>query len=118
MRRASSKPIRVLVADPHPATRVGIRRALAIDGMAVCAEVDAADAAIDAAVGERPDLCLVAVRIAGGGVAATAAITDRLPATAVVMLAARLDERELLDSLRAGADGYLLKGTDPARLPQ
>jgi DNA-binding NarL/FixJ family response regulator len=33
------------------------------------------------------------------------------------MLAARLDERELLDSLRAGANGYLLKDTDPARLP-
>lgn len=106
------------MADPHPATRAGIRRALAMDGMVVCAEVDAADAAIDAALRERPDICLVDVRIAGGGVAAAAAIRGRLPSTAVVMLAARLDEDELLESLRAGADGYLLKDVDPARLPQ
>ena len=118
MRRAKSKPIRVLVADPHPAARAGIRRALAIDRFVVSAEVGAADAAIDAALRERPDLCLVDVQIAGGGVAAAAAIRDRLPSTTVVMLAARLDEHELLDSLRAGADGYLLKDTDPARLPQ
>src|SRR5918911_694114 len=118
MQRASSKPIRVLVADPHPATRAGIRRALATDRFVVCAEVGSADAAIGAALRERPDLCLVDVRIAGGGVATAAAIADRLPSTAVVMLAARLDERELLDSLRAGADGYLLKDIDPARLAQ
>ena len=118
MQRASSKPIRVLVADPHPATRAGIRRALAMDGVVVCAEVDAADAAIDAALRERPDLCLVDVRLAGGGVAAAASIADRLPSTAVVMLAARLDEHELLESLRAGADGYLLKDIDPGRLSE
>src|SRR5918912_3747690 len=117
MQRKSSKRVRVLVADPHPATRAGIRSALALDRFAVCAEVEAADAAIDAALRERPDLCLVDVRIAGGGVASAAAIRDRLPSTMVLMLAARLDERELLDSLRAGANGYLLKDTDPARLP-
>ena len=110
-------PTRVLIADAHPATRAGIRGALAVDGFVVCAEVGEADVAIATAVRERPDLCLVDVAIPGGGVMAAAAIREQLPTTAVVMLAARLDEEELLESLRAGADGYLLKDSDPARLP-
>lgn len=111
-------PARVLIADPHPATRACIRSALAVDGFVVCAEVGQADAAVAAALSDRPDLSLVDVGIPGGGVTTAAAIKERLPAMAVVMLAARLDEDELLDSLRAGADGYLLKDTDPAHLPR
>lgn len=115
-RRAN--PLRVLVADPHPATRAGIRHALTADGFAVCTEAAEAADVVPVASRDRVDLCLLDVRLPGGGIAAAAAMREQLPSVAVVMLAARLDEDELLDALRAGANGYLLKDTDPARLPQ
>jgi len=111
------KPIRVLIADDHPATRAGIRGVLDSDAFSLCAEVEDADSAVAAARRELPDLCLIAVGIGGGGIAAVGAIREHVPAATIVMLAARLNEDELFEALRAGADGYLLKDTDPARLP-
>jgi DNA-binding NarL/FixJ family response regulator len=84
----------------------------------VCAEAGDAEQAIQAALRESPDLCLLDVRMpAGGGIRAAAEISERLPSTAIVMLTVSLEESDLFDSLRAGADGYLLKDTDPDRLP-
>lgn len=53
----------------------------------------------------------------GGGISAAAEITACLPSTAVVMLTISQHDDDLFDALKAGALGYLLKGTDPARLP-
>ena len=113
-----STRVRLLLADDHHPTRAGIRRALEADGFAVCAEAADAEEAVEAAVRERPDLCVLDVRMpAGGGIRAAAEISELLPSTAIVMLTVSLDESDLFDALRAGADGYLLKDTDPARLP-
>lgn len=113
-----TEPVRLLLADDHPPTRTGIRRALEADGFTVCAEVEDAESAVEAAVRERPDLCVLDVRMpGGGGIRAAAEISELLPSTAIVMLTVSLDESDLFDALRAGADGYLLKDTDPARLP-
>lgn len=109
---------RILLADDHPATRTGIRVALEENGFEVCAEAGDAEAAIQAALREEPDLCLLDVRMpAGGGIRAAAEISERVPSTAIVMLTVSMEESDLFDSLRAGADGYLLKDTDPDRLP-
>ncbi len=107
---------RVLIADEHAATRAGIRTVLEDEGFDICGEVTDAQAAIETAVRERPDIALLDVDIPGGGIAAAAAITTRVPETAVVMLTASTTDADLFDALRAGAAGYLLKGTDPARL--
>ena len=111
-------PARILLADDHPATRTGIRVALEENGFDVCAEAGDAEEAIQAALREEPDLCLLDVRMpAGGGIRAAAEISERVPSTAIVMLTVSTEESDLFDSLRAGADGYLLKDTDPDRLP-
>jgi DNA-binding NarL/FixJ family response regulator len=108
----------VLLADDHPATRTGIRVALEEGGFDVCAEVGDAEEAIEGALREQPDLCLLDVRMPrGGGIRAAAEISERVPSAAIVMLTVSLEECDLFDSLRAGADGYLLKDTDPQRLP-
>jgi len=108
----------VLLADDHPATRTGIRVALEQGGFEVCAEVGDAEEAVRAAVREKPDLCLLDVRMPhGGGIRAAAEISEHVPSAAIVMLTVSRDESDLFDSLRAGADGYLLKDTDPDRLP-
>src|SRR5688572_16599917 len=110
--------IRVLIADEDAPTRAEMREALEQDErFTVVAEATDGAAAVQAALRERPDLCLVDSRVLGSGIAATREITARLPETKVVMITASLDEDELFSALRAGAIGYLHKDIDPARLP-
>lgn len=113
-----STPVRVLLADDHVPTRHDIRRALESDSrFVVCAEAGDAPAAIEAAVRETPDICVLDVRMPGSGVAAAWEISSRLPQTKIVMLTVSSDDTDLFASLRAGASGYLLKDMDPAQLP-
>ncbi len=110
--------IRVLLADDHPATRSRIRAAVERDArFTVVAEVGDSPAAVAAALRERPDICLLDIRMSGSGIAATREITARLPGAKVVIITASLDDDDLFNALRAGAAGYLLKGMDPVRLP-
>jgi DNA-binding NarL/FixJ family response regulator len=110
-------PVRVLVADDHAPTRSGVRQVLERDGFAVCAEVASGTAAVEAALAEEPDVCLLDIRMPGGGIAAASAIAQALPDTAIVMLTVSRDDADLFDALRAGACGYLLKDVDRAELP-
>ena len=113
-----STPIRVLIADDHAPTRADMREAVEQDDrFVVCAEVADAAAAVDAALREHPDLCLLDIRMPGSGISATREITTRLPDTKVVLITVSLDDEDLLNALRAGAVGYLLKDIDPKRLP-
>ena len=110
-------PLRVLVADDHPPTRARVRAALEGHGFAVCAEAADASTALAAATREHPHVCLLDIHMPGGGIHAAADITAALPDTAVVMFTVSRSDADLFDALRAGASGYLLKDTDPARLP-
>jgi two-component system nitrate/nitrite response regulator NarL len=111
--------IRVVIADDHAPTREDVRMALEEDPrFEVVAESPDAFGAIEAAVRERPDVCLLDVNMPGGGVAATWEISARLPETKIVMLTISRDDRNLFGALQAGAAGYLLKDTDHDRLPQ
>ena len=114
----SAERIRVVIADDHAPTRADIRATLESDPrFAVCGEAADAAAAVEVAIGERPDVCVLDVNMPGGGVAAAWEISSRLPQTKVVMLTVSSESRDLFASLRAGASGYLLKEMDPERLP-
>lgn len=114
----TEKQIRVLLADDHVPTREDIRVALEADPrFVVCAEAGDAAAAVEAAVHEDPDICLLDIQMPGGGLAATWEIAARLPETKIVMLTASDQESDLLAALRAGAASYLVKTIDPRRLP-
>jgi DNA-binding NarL/FixJ family response regulator len=106
----------LLIADDHAPTRAGVRAALGDDGFEVVGETDCADTAVDLALHERPDVCLLDIHMPGSGITAAARITEQLPGTAVVMLTVSRDDDDLFASLRAGATGYLLKDMDPGRL--
>jgi DNA-binding NarL/FixJ family response regulator len=108
--------VSILVADDHPSTRAGVRVALEGQGFEVCAECADAASAVESAERHRPDLCLLDIGMPGNGIEAAARITSRLPDTAVVMLTVSRDDDDLFEALRAGASGYLLKDTNPARL--
>jgi two-component system, NarL family, nitrate/nitrite response regulator NarL len=107
---------RVVIADGNAPTRTGVRLALEQDGFIVCAEEDTAEQAIAAALADHPDVCILDIDMPGGGVDAAQAICSCLPHTHVVMLGESDDDEAFFAALEAGADGYLEKDIDPARL--
>ena len=110
---ASASPIRVLIADDEPALRDAIASLLAHeDGLVLVGEAGDADQAIELAVARRPDVALVDVSMpAGGGPRAAREIIRVSPDTRVIALSAFEDRPTVLEMLRAGAVGYLVKGT-------
>jgi DNA-binding NarL/FixJ family response regulator len=111
-----SRPPTILIADAHAPARAGVRQAL--EGrFTVVGEATDAEAALALAQRVRPDICLMEVRLPGGGVRAARRLTAMLPDTAVVMLTGSTSEDDFFDALHAGVAGYLLKDLDPSRLP-
>jgi DNA-binding NarL/FixJ family response regulator len=107
---------RILVADPQPLTRLGIRRALEEHGFEVCADVADAQAAVEVAQREQPDVCLIDLGADGDAVSAIESLATDLPDSRVLVLAASCDDFSLLDGLCAGASGYVAKDAEPEQL--
>jgi DNA-binding NarL/FixJ family response regulator len=116
---AASAPaeLRVMVADDQVGVRAGIKRAIEPHGLLVVAEASHADDAVRLAVAHQPDVCIIAVDLPGSGVEVTRLIKQSLPDTKVVMMTRTARDEDLLEALRAGADGYLLMSTPASRLP-
>ncbi|MGZ4314418.1 MAG: response regulator transcription factor [Gaiellaceae bacterium] len=115
---SSSAPTRrthVLIAAERQPTRVGLR--LALEPEARCTEVADAESAVDAAVRDRPDVCLLGLDPSGNGLRVVTEIASRVPSAAIILLTSKLDEEEFMAAVRAGASGYLTQSLDPARLP-
>lgn len=114
-----NRRLRVLVADDHAPTRGEVCEILAADDrFEVVGYAGDAATAIDLALRERPDLCLLDIHMPGNGIAAIWEITARLPEAKVVMLTISDNDDDVFGALRAGASGYLLKDMDVDRLPQ
>jgi DNA-binding NarL/FixJ family response regulator len=115
---SKTKPLRVLIADDHAPSRDDVRRALEHDErFGPCMSAADAAEAIQVAVRERPDVCLLDIRMPGSGLAAAWEISARLPGAKIVMLTVSEDDADLFAALQAGADGYLLKTMSLQRLP-
>ncbi len=106
-----------MLADDHATARLGVRLALEDGGFRVVAEAADARSAVEAALQHRPDLCLLDVYMPGRGIAAAAELAEALPDMPIVMLTVSDTSEDLFEALNAGACGYLLKDTDPQRLP-
>jgi EAL domain-containing protein (putative c-di-GMP-specific phosphodiesterase class I)/CheY-like chemotaxis protein len=104
--------VRVLIADDQ----AGVRDALAAlvagdDALALVATASDASEAVMLAKTHQPDVAIVDVRMPeGGGPEATRGIASASPRTRVLALSAHTDRETVLDMLRAGATGYLVKG--------
>ena len=107
---ADSKPIRVLFVEDHQLLADALSAMLArepdIDVVGVAGTV--AEAKLMSR--ERLDVVLMDYRLPDGtGAEATRAIKARWPAARVVMVTALTDDETVLESIQAGADGYLTK---------
>ncbi|MGZ4249399.1 MAG: LuxR C-terminal-related transcriptional regulator [Solirubrobacteraceae bacterium] len=109
-----SDQVTLLIAD-HPATRLGIRMALAGE-VGVTAEVDDAEQSIRTAKRLQPDVVLIGRDVAGERLAAVRGICRAAPKAAVVVLAQDRDVDDMLDAVRAGAVGYMPGPIDADRL--
>jgi DNA-binding NarL/FixJ family response regulator len=110
-----SRQTHVLIAAERLPTRVGLR--LALEPEARCTEVSDAQSAVNAAVRDRPDVCLLCLDPASEGLRVVNEIVSKVPSATVILLTNRLDEEEFMAAVRAGASGYLTQNLDPARLP-
>ena len=104
---------RVLVAEDEEAVREALVDLLSSDAtIDVVGSAKDADEAIEMAAESKPDVALVDVKMPGGGGARAAReIRINSPQTHVVALSAYEDRRTVLEMLRAGAVGYVVKGT-------
>ena len=102
-------PLRVLVVDDHTLFRSGLRNLLEEEGFEV-AEARSGELALQAAAVRQPDVVLMDLNMPGiSGVEATRRLEELSPGTPVVMLTVSADDRDVVDAVRAGACGYLLK---------
>lgn len=109
-------PLRVVIADDYARIRGQVRAALEADGCEVVGEAATGEDAVRMTLESKPDVALLDIHMPGSGINAAAEITRGAPDVAVVMLTQSTEDDDLFDALRAGATGYLLKDTDPARL--
>ena len=107
-------PIRVLVAEDEEPLRNAVCDLIASEvGLEVVGSVASAEEAIELAAALEPDVAIVDVRMPGGGSGAACGIRDRSPATRVVALSAYDDRATVVEMIRCGAVGYLVKGIAP-----
>ncbi len=85
-------------------------------GFEVMAEAGDAETAIESSLRERPQLCLVDLFMPGGGIRVVHEVSRRVPEASVVVLTASEDRDDMIDAIRAGASGYLVKSMNPDRL--
>jgi DNA-binding NarL/FixJ family response regulator len=114
----TDEPIRVLVADDHAIVRTGIRHVLESGpGFTVVAEASTGAEALELASSLRPDVTVLDISMPGdSGLRVVAELRRRSPETQVLILSMHDNTEYVLESLRAGAHGYLLKDTAATEL--
>ena len=114
-----NKPeMRLLLVDDHAVVRLGLRSLFrTVPRFCVVGEAGSGAEAVAEARRCQPDVVVMDVRLPdSSGAEACREIRSERPNTRVVMLTSYHDEAAVLDSILAGAAGYVLKQTDPERV--
>jgi DNA-binding NarL/FixJ family response regulator len=111
-------PVRVVLVDDHPMWRDGVRADLDRDGRSrVVGEASTAAEGVEVAGRERPDVVLMDLNLPGlPGTTAIRRIAEQQPGLHMLVLSASAAESDVLEAVKAGASGYLLKSTTGAEL--
>lgn len=107
-------PIRLLIAEDHNVIRQGLSMLLSSQpGIDVIDAVENGRAALLSVENNRPDVVLMDLYMPSlGGIQATMQIKRYSPRTRVIILSGAVNEEQVMEALRAGADGYLGKNAD------
>jgi DNA-binding NarL/FixJ family response regulator len=103
--------LHILIADDHGIVRAGLRMLLdRQEGMSVVAEAEDGVDALEKALNQKPDIAILDVAMPRmTGLQAARHIREQAPEVHVLLLSMHDDERYLLEALKAGASGYVLK---------
>ncbi|MEV8436262.1 response regulator transcription factor [Actinosynnema sp. NPDC051121] len=109
--------VSVMVVDDHPLWRDGVARDLSERGFEVVATAGDAASAVRIARAVRPDVVLMDLNLGETtGVEATTMITGALEGTRVLVLSASGEHSDVLEAVKAGASGYLVKSASAEEL--
>ncbi|MGX1805024.1 response regulator [Nocardia sp. NPDC055321] len=110
-------PITVMVVDDHPIWRDGVARDLAEAGFEVVATADGVASAARRAAAVQPAVVLMDMQLPdGNGADATGEVLRVSPRTHVLVLSASAERDDVLDAIKAGAIGYLVKSASATEL--
>jgi DNA-binding NarL/FixJ family response regulator len=115
----ATKTIRVLLADDHTLVRAGIRALLEkLPGVEVAGEASDGREVMDLIKAQQPEVVLMDISMPGlNGLQALARITRDFPRVRVIILSMHPNDEYVLQALKSGASGYLLKRAATAELP-
>ncbi|MRH86519.1 response regulator [Nocardia sp. SYP-A9097] len=115
--QAAGERISIMVVDDHPIWREGVARDLAEAGFEVLATADGVATAGRRAAAVQPDVVLMDMQLPdGNGADATAEVLRVSPRTHVLVLSASAERDDVLDAIKAGAIGYLVKSASATEL--
>ena len=116
----SENPIRVLIADDHAIVRKGIRAVLALEpDIVIVGETSDGRQTVEQAEALRPDIVLMDLAMpVMDGLEAIRQIAARNPSVRVLVLTSFATDDKVFPAIKAGALGYLLKGSDSEDLVQ
>jgi DNA-binding NarL/FixJ family response regulator len=107
--------VRVMVVDDHPMWRDGVARDLTEAGYDVVAAVGEGGQAVRVAAATRPDVVVLDLQLPDlSGVEVIQGLLSRHPAVRILMLSASGEQQDVLDAVKAGASGYLVKSAGRA----
>jgi DNA-binding NarL/FixJ family response regulator len=116
----TEEPLRLLIADDHPAFRAGLRLLLESldDGeIEVVGEAENGEQALELAIELAPDVIVMDLQMPVlGGIETTRRVVAATPHVRVLVLTMFEDENSVFAALRAGAHGYVLKGSGQEQL--
>lgn len=116
--RGETVRARLLVVDDHAFMRAGIRSILSMQtGIEVIGEAEDGEEALACCRKLRPDLVLMDISMPRmDGIEATRKVKAEFPETSILVLTAHADQDLLMDAVRAGAAGYVLKDSKPTHI--
>lgn len=111
-------PQRIVIVDDHPLLRRGLRDLLALEpSLALVGEAADGETALALVAETDPDLILLDMKMPGmSGLDTLKALRQAGHDGRILMFTVSDDQQDVLDALRAGADGYLLKDMEPEKL--
>jgi DNA-binding NarL/FixJ family response regulator len=109
---------RVMIVDDHPVVRKGLASFLGHEpDIEVVGMADSGEQALEMAAELHPDIVLMDLSMPGmGGIEATRRLVETEPSTRVMMLTSFGGHERMVEALKSGAVGYVVKDTAPADL--
>lgn len=106
--------IKVLLIEDHEMTRLGIALVCEnTDGLELISQADNGKSGVELALKLNPDVVLMDIGLPGiDGIEACSLIKKQAPNIKILMFTSRESEDDVFASLSAGADGYIMKGTE------